>query len=61
LLGRKGTVPWSVGEKAYEGYAKRFPGTASHQDIEKIAYRGGFSEDEMDEFYPAWRAESEGR
>lgn len=37
------TIPWSEAERVYEAYAKRFPGSAASQSIERIAQRGGFS------------------
>lgn len=45
-------IPWGVAEMAYLVYAKRY-GTS--QSLERLAERGGFYVEEMDEFYPAWR------
>ena len=45
-------VPWAVGEKAYDAYARIY---GKSQSMERMAERGGFSLGEMDEFYPAWR------
>jgi hypothetical protein len=45
-------IPWSVAEFAYMAYAKRY-GTS--QSLERLAQRGGFHVDEMDDLYPAWR------
>ena len=47
-----GTVPWSVAEVAYEAYTARY---GHRQSIERMAERGGFYHDEMDEFAPGWR------
>jgi len=44
-------IPWTIHVQAYEQYAKRFRG----QDAEKIAARGGFAPNELDEFRPGWR------
>lgn len=52
------TVPWSVAEMAYVEYAEKFPGSASLQSLERIAQRGGFSPEEMDDLLrqalPSW-------
>lgn len=60
LLSEKGepagrTVSWAQAERAYEGYAKRYPASASGQDLERIAERGGFGPSEMDDYAPGWR------
>lgn len=47
-------IPWSVAEKAYSTYSKQY---GNGQSLERLAERGGFSEGEMDEFHPQWRAE----
>jgi hypothetical protein len=49
------TIPWSLAERAYEGYVKRCGGSAS-QSLQRLAERGGFYASEMDEFAPGWRA-----
>lgn len=54
ILGMGIRIPWSVVEKAFAEYHKLFRG----QDMETIAGRGGFGENEMDTFYPAWRDET---
>lgn len=53
---RKGpkTIPWSVAEKAYETYDRKYGGP-SGQSLERIAQRGGFAPEELDKFYPEWR------
>jgi hypothetical protein len=51
-------IPWSIAEKAYLGYAKKFPQSAFQQSLEIIAKRCGFGRSEMDEFYPNWRKEA---
>jgi hypothetical protein len=54
LLGTNGcvTIPWSVAEKAYKGYAR-----IHTQSLETLAERGGFAEEELDKYYPLWRDE----
>lgn len=49
-------IPWDIAEKAYGAYAARY---GSGQSIERMAERGGFSNSEMDLFYPAWREEAD--
>lgn len=39
--------------KAWEGYAERYG--YSFQSAETLAERGGFSAEELDEFYPDWK------
>jgi hypothetical protein len=46
------SIPWSVAEKAYAVYSRNY-GTG--QSLERMAQRGGFSNGEMDIYYPAWR------
>jgi hypothetical protein len=48
------SVPWSVADKAYGVYASRY---GRSQSLERLAERGGFAVEEMDEFYPPWREE----
>lgn len=50
------SIPWSVAEKAYEVYSRKY---GSSQSLERLAERGGFGVGEMDEFYPNWRNEVE--
>jgi hypothetical protein len=45
-------VPWSIAEKAYEEYERRY----SHQPLIRIAERGGFGPEELDDLFPNWRA-----
>ena len=45
-------IPWKVAERAYAEYSRRF---GTYQSLERLAERGGFSEFEMDVFYPSWR------
>lgn len=55
LLGgvsRIGSVPWWVAEQAYMGYASKY---GDSQSLERLAERGGFGIEEMDEFFPEWR------
>lgn len=44
-------IPWSVAELAYGAYSSRY---GTDQSLERIAERGGFGPDEMDEFLPDW-------
>ncbi|WP_223644330.1 hypothetical protein [Corallococcus sp. EGB] len=48
------TIPWSLAERAYAEYSRRF-GTSQSLDV--LASRGGFSIYEMDLFVPGWRRE----
>ena len=48
-------IPWSIADKAYSVYSARH---GRQQSLERLAERGGFHPDEMDEFYPAWREET---
>lgn len=48
------SIPWSVAEKAYGVYAARY---GRSQSLERLAERGGFGTNEMDDLYPPWRAE----
>lgn len=51
---KRRTIPWFVAEKAYKEYSRQF---GTDQSLERIAERGGFSEKELDRFYPEWRSE----
>ncbi len=46
------TIPWSVAEQAFLGYVKKY---GQGQTLERIAERGGFGVEELDEFHPEWR------
>lgn len=48
------SIPWSVAEKAYGEYARRY---GKGQSLEHLAGRGGFGWCEMDDFHPGWRKE----
>ena len=48
------SIPWSVAEKAYGVYASRY---GRGQSLERLAERGGFGVNEMDDMYPQWRDE----
>ena len=50
--GPRKQIPWEVAEKAYADYVRRF---GNSQSLERLKERGGFSEYEMDMFYPDWR------
>lgn len=55
LLGNQvniGSIPWWVAEQAYMIYANKY---GDQQSLERLAERGGFGIEEMDEFYPEWR------
>jgi len=49
-------IPWSVHEAAWQGYASLY---GKRQSAERIAERGGFGVEEMDDYHPTWREESE--
>lgn len=49
---RGGQIPWAVAELAYIAYAERF---GRDQSLERLAHRGGFHADELDELLPDWR------
>ena len=46
------TVPWIVGEIAYNEYARRY---GTQQSLERLAERAGFGQGEMDDQFPQWR------
>ncbi|MBZ4373250.1 hypothetical protein [Corallococcus sp. AS-1-6] len=50
------TTPWSLAERAYADYSRRY---GTDQSLERIAQRGGFESTELDMFVPGWRAELE--
>ena len=43
---------WEAAGIAYSQYSARF---GKDQSLERLAERGGFSANEMDEYYPGWR------
>lgn len=45
-------IPWSVAELAYSVYASRY---GNGQTLERLAERGGFGPEEMDDLLPGWR------
>jgi hypothetical protein len=45
-------VPWHVAELAYSVYAGQ---NGTGQSLERLAQRGGFGPEEMDELLPDWR------
>ena len=45
-------ITWEAHLEAYKSYSRRY-GTS--QSAERIAERGGFGEEELDDFYPDWR------
>lgn len=55
LLGNKGnigSIPWWVAEQAYMVYANKY---GDGQSLKRLAERGGFGIEELDEYYPEWR------
>ena len=48
------SIPWSVAERAYGAYASMY---GRGQSLERLAERGGFGVEEMDQLYPPWREE----
>ena len=48
------SIPWSVAEIAYAEYARRY---GRSQSLQRLAERGGFYVNEMDEYHPRWREE----
>lgn len=45
-----GACSWSDAERAYAVYSQKYSG----QSLERLAERGGFSRDELDEYAPGW-------
>lgn len=52
--GVKRYIPESIAKKAYDYYNKN---VSDSQSFERVKERGGFSVEEMDNFYPNWRNE----
>ena len=50
--GNIGSIPWWVAEQAYMVYADKY---GDEQSLERLAERGGFGIEEMNEFYPEWK------
>ena len=48
------SIPWSVAEMVYAGYARAYPGG---QSLETLARRGGFGLYELDLYLPNWQQE----
>ncbi|NBD09258.1 hypothetical protein [Corallococcus silvisoli] len=48
------TIPWSLAERAYAVYARRY---GTDQSLARLAERGGFGPGELDMFVPGWRQE----
>ncbi|CAM3463382.1 hypothetical protein COSO111634_16555 [Corallococcus soli] len=48
------SIPWSLAERAYADYSRRY-GTS--QSLERLAERGGFGPTELDVHVPGWRKE----
>lgn len=49
-----GRIPWELHLRAYASYAERF---GKYQSAERIAERGGFGIEEMNQFAPGWLEE----
>lgn len=49
-----GFIPWEMHYRAWERYAKNH---GTRQSAKRIAERGGFGVEEMNEYVPAWRTE----
>lgn len=47
-------IPWSVAERAYAGYVGRY---GREQSLERVAERGGWYAEELDDLLPGWREE----
>ena len=45
-----GRIPYEWAKKAYVGYAKKYPGSARDQSLERFGERGGFGHWEMTVF-----------
>lgn len=45
-------IPWSLHYEAWRAYCKKWG--YGGQSAERLAQRGGFHADEMDEFVPGW-------
>lgn len=54
ILGTGGavTISWELAEEAYLVYSKRF---GHEQSLKRLAERGGFAPEELDQFRPGWR------
>lgn len=52
VLGTGGSIPWAIAEEAYLDYSKRY---GTDQSLERLAQRGGFAPDELDQHRPGWR------
>lgn len=55
VQGYSAGIPWSLHLRAYDVYAAKW---GRGQSAERIAERGGFAVDELDEFVPGWRDEA---
>lgn len=49
--GCAGHITWEAHLKAYEVYAEKY----YDQSAERVAERGGFGQEELDEYFPDWR------
>ena len=55
VAGTKLTIPWAVAERALAAY-KRYVVCGSTLTLEKVQKgKGGFTEEELDEWAPGWR------
>ncbi|RKG97833.1 hypothetical protein D7V97_33845 [Corallococcus sp. CA053C] len=48
------SIPWSLAERAYIDYSRRY---GTDQTLERLAERGGFGPTELDVHVPGWRKE----
>lgn len=46
------SIPWFIADLAYSVYSASY---GREQSLERLAERGGFGPEEMDEFVPNWR------
>jgi hypothetical protein len=54
VQGYSAGIPWSMHLRAWDVYARKW---GRSQSAERLAERGGFHVDELDEFIPGWREE----
>ena len=46
------TIPMNLAVEAYAVYSRKY---GSYQSLQRIGERGGFYEEELDEYAPGWR------
>lgn len=52
VQGYSAGIPWSLHREAWDAYAKKY---GKNQTAERLADRGGFGTEELDDFIPGWR------